>query len=399
MPTSFLTRCPICFTTFRMTQEQLMFRDGNVRCGSCHHIFNAMEHLLEETSLRKAVPATHYPGIPHPDKKTDASETSPFPSIVLPADLEDFPETGVMTVGNSESAPEPAPDSEPAQEPVPEAATARFFEATHPVVPHDDEPHPTLDAGTHPPIPPTRIPVEPEPLLPTIPETPPLSASRDAGSYAHNPPEKPWNSMSAAPEAAETQDSPERARQQEPEAERLAPESIGEIPGHSRWSVSPLEDLGTGAMPRATWPFILTALFLSLVLALQAGLHFRAELSRKMPSFALFFKRLNINVPLPREVDRISIEDSDLQSENQPGRLRLAVTFRNSAPYTQAWPHLELTLTDVYNARLTRKVFAPEDYLPADASAAFTSGDTQVILLLNAGDMPVTGYSLYLFYP
>ncbi|HRC60588.1 MAG TPA: zinc-ribbon domain-containing protein, partial [Candidatus Propionivibrio aalborgensis] len=42
------TRCPVCQTTFRVTPEQLKVRAGNVRCGQCHAVFNALDGLLDE---------------------------------------------------------------------------------------------------------------------------------------------------------------------------------------------------------------------------------------------------------------------------------------------------------------------------------------------------------------
>ena len=35
------TRCPHCQTRFRVTTQQLLLRDGLVRCGACREIFNA----------------------------------------------------------------------------------------------------------------------------------------------------------------------------------------------------------------------------------------------------------------------------------------------------------------------------------------------------------------------
>lgn len=40
------TRCPECRTPFRVTRTQLNARDGLVRCGKCHAVFSAPEHLL-----------------------------------------------------------------------------------------------------------------------------------------------------------------------------------------------------------------------------------------------------------------------------------------------------------------------------------------------------------------
>ncbi len=38
-----LTRCPHCRTAFRVTPEQLKMRQGRVRCGACHTVFDALD--------------------------------------------------------------------------------------------------------------------------------------------------------------------------------------------------------------------------------------------------------------------------------------------------------------------------------------------------------------------
>ncbi len=171
------------------------------------------------------------------------------------------------------------------------------------------------------------------------------------------------------------------------------------MPGFSRWSAPPLEGLAPLPAPRARWPFVLASLLLLLVLLLQGVYHFRGELSRQFPALAAAFARLNIPVPLAQQSDWISIEASDLQAESDPGHLILLATLRNRAPYPQAWPALELSLTDTYDAVLIRKVFAPRDYLPVDAPAAFPAGDTAIRLRLDADGLRPAGYRLYLFYP
>jgi len=40
------TRCPGCKTIFRVTRQQLALRDGQVRCGHCHTVFNGIVALL-----------------------------------------------------------------------------------------------------------------------------------------------------------------------------------------------------------------------------------------------------------------------------------------------------------------------------------------------------------------
>jgi predicted Zn finger-like uncharacterized protein len=42
------TCCPQCATVFRVTANQLRVARGDVRCGNCAHVFNAMEYLADE---------------------------------------------------------------------------------------------------------------------------------------------------------------------------------------------------------------------------------------------------------------------------------------------------------------------------------------------------------------
>ncbi len=50
------TRCPACATIFRITSEQIKARHGQVRCGQCQRVFNALDTLLE-TALPPLAPA------------------------------------------------------------------------------------------------------------------------------------------------------------------------------------------------------------------------------------------------------------------------------------------------------------------------------------------------------
>lgn len=54
-----LTRCAACHTAFRITTEQLVSRQGMVRCGKCGTVFNALDHLLPHPA---AADASEQPG-------------------------------------------------------------------------------------------------------------------------------------------------------------------------------------------------------------------------------------------------------------------------------------------------------------------------------------------------
>jgi predicted Zn finger-like uncharacterized protein len=60
------TRCPSCSATFRLTAALLQMADGEVRCGSCGAVFNALHTLVDDWSG----PDLMLPGAPrltHPD--------------------------------------------------------------------------------------------------------------------------------------------------------------------------------------------------------------------------------------------------------------------------------------------------------------------------------------------
>lgn len=47
-----MTRCPTCSTAFRVTEEQLGARDGQVRCGRCNTLFDAIASLSSDPVTR-----------------------------------------------------------------------------------------------------------------------------------------------------------------------------------------------------------------------------------------------------------------------------------------------------------------------------------------------------------
>ncbi len=54
MTDSFVTQCPHCQTSFRVSHAQLSIARGMVRCGSCLQVFNAAKQLLEQSAGTKS---------------------------------------------------------------------------------------------------------------------------------------------------------------------------------------------------------------------------------------------------------------------------------------------------------------------------------------------------------
>jgi len=53
-----LTRCTACETAFRITADQLVLRQGKVRCGECGTVFSALEQLARGDDPDRATPVT-----------------------------------------------------------------------------------------------------------------------------------------------------------------------------------------------------------------------------------------------------------------------------------------------------------------------------------------------------
>ena len=86
MTDSFVTQCPHCQTSFRVSHAQLSVARGVVRCGSCLQVFNAAKQLLEQHAGKEAVtpvaPAIVQPAPPQP------VVSEPPPVVEAPVDDE-----------------------------------------------------------------------------------------------------------------------------------------------------------------------------------------------------------------------------------------------------------------------------------------------------------------------
>ena len=188
----------------------------------------------------------------------------------------------------------------------------------------------------------------------------------------------------------------------------ILPRDTTEIPGYSKWADDALAaPIAVPAEKRSRWPFALAAILLALGLAGQATFHYRSELAVAVPflkpSLLAFSHALDRTLPLPTRAELVSIETSDLQTDTARGNLLvLNATLRNRAPYGQAYPWLELSLTDTQDSAIARRVFAPKEYLPAKVPADqpfAANSDFAVRLWIEANDIGAAGYRLYVFYP
>lgn len=258
-------------------------------------------------------------------------------------------------------------------------------------------------------LPQVPFPVETNP----IEVAPPLADDRGPteAPFATEPPVSAPASLDADPEPSITEETVEliappaadvleEARQ----AGLVAARDIVESSAYNRWAAGTLAgstSIGTqteAALPR--WPFLLGALLLLGLLLAQVFEHYPSEIALRFPAAREWYAALNMDVPLPRQSESVSIESSDLQADSHRGFLVLQATLRNKASFAQAWPALELTLTDTQDQLLSRRVLMPEDYLPTVSDGGFAAqSEVSLRLWLDGQQLPAAGYRLYVFYP
>ena len=293
-----LTRCPSCKTTFRVTTVQLKAKLGQVRCGTCQQIFNALDALVD------ALPDQGKPIILAEPR---AEEITPLASGATPT-----------------------------------STSERSF---HSLLSKEDLP---------------------------------------AFSISRKSPELSANDTTQADEPSDTADVPD-------------------IEGDVMASLLPTPR-------RRAWPWAIAGGLASLVLLVQVAIHYRVEIAvlapEAKPGLETLCEITQCTVDLPSKVELLSIEVSDLHPIDPavPNRLELSATLRNRAPFAQAWPHLELTITDTTDNAVARRVVAPGEYLSQakgrDVANGFASqSDSPVSVQLATDGLPASGYRLYLFYP
>jgi hypothetical protein len=85
----------------------------------------------------------------------------------------------------------------------------------------------------------------------------------------------------------------------------------------------------------------------------------------------------------------------------QPNVVTLTALLHNRAEFAQTYPKLELSLTDIQDKVVARRVFTPAEYLKAgeDPKRGLSSNrEITIKLHLDTFDLKPSGYKLFLFY-
>lgn len=442
-----LTRCPACATVFRLDTVQLRAREGRVRCGRCHTVFDAVDAMVElplprSPGIATAIddsPASEAPPPPEQSHATlsvlaapDIEAPTPSPADVvtdwqaddLPEDSGDLPApvagesveslvertTGYWAAQNVVDAGEPPADDTPVDHPDhrPSDDDAVTIDLGAPLDDLGDTPADTPDPDITQPVPVAEMLAEINAAdeLPAasgaIAEDVPSPATDEPfpeqpAEPAERPDDTPSADSGSAPRPAGPDpllDAPTRLEPvRDPAMQRIRRELYGDA-APARRSIAATALWTTGST------------LLALAAVAQLIYLFRTELAVAQPALKPVLERacerLGCSVPAPRRADLISIESSELNPDAQRAPLlRLNALLRNGAAFPQAWPHLELTLTDNADRPVIRRAIAPEDYLPAaDRPETFTGNSEHAVsLLVDPGTASAGGYRLYVFHP
>ena len=357
------TQCPHCGTQFRVAADQLKLRGGIVRCGACQQIFDGNSALIDLAAGPASVvaaPADAPVDVPSPD-------TSPAPVDETPV------ETPVETL---------APVSEPAVPQEPELAP------TPPSTPEPDTlpaPEPSREHTADSIGPPTLL------LRESSGGSPPI---------ASNVPASPRNRAAEA-----------RARRV-----KAAPPRIDEAPKPPPPPPKPKPDVDEPEFVRSTRQreasskttriaLVVGSVLLLIALVVQGTVSFRDVLAARYPdlrpALVSTCALLGCSVNLPARPEQLVIETGELITLGG-NAYTFSTVLRNQGDMALAWPSLELTLNDLDDKPLVRRVFAPRDYAGAAAAAptGFAArGEQQVRIHFRLEGAEPSGYHIAVFYP
>jgi predicted Zn finger-like uncharacterized protein len=395
MTDSFVTQCPHCQTSFRVSHAQLSVARGVVRCGSCLQVFNAAKQLLEQRTGKDSVTTPATPVV-QPAAGSEASALAPPPVIARPlpaAEQPDMTEPPAAPRAISQkqwSATELDLDSldldqelarleqreiQPTTEfgrPREDALSARrdsheaedapwsdsLFSAPaddhdHDIEP-DDEPHvlepePGKPERTEPSLSLEPVDLDDEPPIPHL--------------RLHDPidPDARHERLSASEALDDDLPAIEAPRKKRERAEVL--QDLTDDPLQLDWQKR-----------RSPWGRRL--LWLLLILLAAGGLggqyiayHFD-ELARQ-DQYRPWFQQLcpQIGCTVPSKVDIGKIKSSNLVVRSHPefsGALVVDAIIYNRAPFSQPFPLLELRFADLNGHLIASRRFKPGEYLNGD---------------------------------
>ncbi|MEX5364492.1 DUF3426 domain-containing protein [Pseudomonas guariconensis] len=417
MTDSFVTQCPHCQTSFRVTYQQLSMARGVVRCGHCLQVFNAAKQLLEQNRSADTPEAASPPPAPAPAPVAQPEPALPpqdVPAQPAPSPQQDDWAVTAQALDDLDLDQELArlerrePHRErqaPSRE---EALQARRDDHRH-----DEHAHEPFGTATdHVPEPPSAeapapvlveqetldLDLEPAPGERTEPtlggldldddEPRPLTqdAPRDVLADAPLAPlsihdDIPEKGLSARDDdepgslrlSARDDDEPDDLHDERPEPMLAAK---AERPSRKEPLVHVVDDplqldwqkAKPNGFKRLLWG-LLTLLAAGLLAFQYIAYHFD-EMARQ-DQYRPWFQQLcpMLGCTVPTRVDISRIKSSNLVVRSHPdfkGALIVDAIIYNRAPFAQPFPLLELRFADLNGQLIASRRFKPSEYLSGE---------------------------------
>ena len=381
MSDSFVTQCPHCQTSFRVSHAQLSMARGVVRCGSCLQVFNAAQQLLNKGTETEQLPTTVAPLVAEPV----AAEPPAAPKAISPAhwevaeldlehldldeELAKLEEREIQpskSFGQSQKAKTSAlsarRDTSDADESqwsgslFSESAAERAETSALAVKAVEDDIEPAETGRTEPSL---SLDIdEPD-------DTPPLRLSKDDDDE----PKLRGEHLSAVDDVEDDEPlapasvTKDKRTRSEPGVRDDVLLDLVDDPLHLDWQKR-----------RSPWGkrllWTLLVLLAAVALAGQYIAYHFDELARQdqyRPLLQQLCPQIGCSVPSKVDIDRI--KSSNLVVRSHPefaGALVVDAILYNRAPFSQPYPLLELRFADLNGKMIASRRFKPGEYLSGD---------------------------------
>lgn len=327
MAETFITQCPHCSTSFRITDEHLAVANGSVRCGACLQVFSARNHLLNSGSSK----AKADPGAAR--AKTNRTERSPKETARADHDddfpFEDDPNDNFeeFIFSDDEDLLDDGNDDE-----LDELSDA-FLDLS------DDAPE-------------RRVEPRPQPKPPAQPAPTHRRADYDISPEADD--EVPWQ--------MDDEDDDDGVTYQ--------PQSSGSQAAQLAQQLTPSDDFdfshASGTHGRR-WLTLAGIVLLSLTLVGELAWWQADRYARLDPWRGVYQSACDLlGCELPPQQDLANVKPSNVLVRNHPTVANvklLDAILINQAPFRQPFPTLVLEYTDINGERVADQAFAPQEYL------------------------------------
>ncbi|HSH86040.1 MAG TPA: DUF3426 domain-containing protein [Methylophilus sp.] len=354
---SLITACPACQTQFEVNDEQLQAYAGKVRCGECNHVFDARSSLIDSTEETEAIAADE--SVVSAEEPIPASESIGRAEPPAETFTPEITETSNTQYGAAEADISYAASAEVEHAGI-DNSGVNSSEAYVTDTDSYSAPAVTLDS-------------------PTAKLDDPLTTH--AAEEANQIQALNWN---LGREEANT---------------TAIPEFLRNVSLSEEWPKA-------AEKPKAPWMFPLLTGLLLVTILLQFVYFTRTSLAANYPFTKPLLqsacKLAHCAVALPKDITQLTIDDADIQEHRErEGILVFSSILINHGAVPQTYPMIELTLTNMADEPVLRKILTPKEYLPATSKVAeglAAQQEQPVKTSLGISEKAVTGFRVAIAY-